>query len=119
MSQLFSEDPRLHLMTTMQGTLGLELARRHLPDLILLDIHLPDIDGPEVLQRLRKDSVTRPIPVIVVSADATEEQRARLMALGAARYLTKPLQLNSVLTAIWEVLESPVTLLRPGERKAG
>jgi signal transduction histidine kinase/ActR/RegA family two-component response regulator len=119
MSQLFSEDPRLHLMTTMQGTLGLELARRHLPDLILLDIHLPDIDGPEVLQRLRKDSVTRPIPVIVVSADATEEQRARLIALGAARYLTKPLQLNSVLTAIWEVLESPVTLLRPGERIAG
>jgi CheY-like chemotaxis protein len=119
MSQLFSEDSRLHLMTTMQGTLGLELARRHLPDLILLDIHLPDIDGPEVLQRLRRDSVTRPIPVIVVSADATEEQRARLMALGAARYLTKPLQLNSVLTAIWEVLESPITLLRPGERKAG
>jgi CheY-like chemotaxis protein len=119
MSQLFSEDPRLHLMTTMQGTVGLELARRHRPDLILLDVHLPDIDGPEVIQRLRDDPLTLTIPVIVVSADATEEQRARLMALGAARYLTKPLQLNSVLTAIWEVLESPVTLLRPGERKTG
>jgi signal transduction histidine kinase/ActR/RegA family two-component response regulator len=119
MSQLFAEDPRLHLMTTMQGTVGLELARRHRPNLILLDVNLPDIDGPEVIQRLHEDPVTRAIPVIVVSADATEEQRARLMALGAARYLTKPLQLNSVLTAIWEVLESPVTLLRPGERKTG
>jgi signal transduction histidine kinase/ActR/RegA family two-component response regulator len=119
MSELFSEDARLTLMTTMQGTLGLEMARRHLPDLILLDIHLPDIDGPEVIKRLRSDPVTRAIPVIVVSADATEEQRKRLMDLGAARYLTKPLQLNSVLTAVWEVLESPVTLLRAGERRTG
>jgi CheY-like chemotaxis protein len=106
-------------MTTMQGTLGIELARRHLPDLILLDNHLPDIDGHEVMERLRADPVTRAIPVIVVSADATEEQRERMVGLGAARYMTKPLQLNSMLAAIWEVLDSPVTLLHTGERQAG
>jgi signal transduction histidine kinase/ActR/RegA family two-component response regulator len=118
MAQLFNEDPRLELITTMQGTLGLELARRHLPDLILLDNHLPDIDGQEVIRRLRTDSLTRPIPVVVVSADATEEQRTRMIALGAANYLTKPLQLNSVLSAVWEVLDSPVALLQTAEGRS-
>jgi CheY-like chemotaxis protein len=115
MSELFAEDTRLKLMLTMQGTLGVEMARRHLPDMILLDNHLPDIDGAEVIRRLRTDSATRSIPVVVVSADATEEQRTRMMSLGAASYLTKPLQLNSVLSAVWEALDSPVMLLRAGE----
>jgi signal transduction histidine kinase/ActR/RegA family two-component response regulator len=108
MSQLFAEEPRLELMTTMYGKLGLELARQHVPDLILLDQHLPDLDGAEVLKRLRTDAMTREIPVIAVSADATEEARARMKAVGASRYLTKPLTLNVVLTAIWDVLERPV-----------
>jgi signal transduction histidine kinase/CheY-like chemotaxis protein len=118
MSQLFAEDPRLKLMTTMQGTLGVEMARRHLPDMVLLDNHLPDIDGAEVIRRLRSDSATRPIPVVVVSADATEEQRVRMMALGAANYLTKPLQLNSVLSAVWEILDPPVMLVPAAEARA-
>jgi signal transduction histidine kinase/ActR/RegA family two-component response regulator len=118
MSELFAEDSRLTLVTAPQGIAGLEIARRDLPDLVLLDVHLPDIDGPEVIKRLRSDPVTRPIPVIVVSADATEAQRARLLALGAARYLTKPLALNSVLSAVWEVMESPVSLLRAGDGRA-
>jgi signal transduction histidine kinase len=104
MAQLFSDDPRLELMTTMHGKLGIELARQHQPDLVLLDIHLPDLDGHEVLKRLRADTQTRHIPVIAVSADATDEQRSRMTALGAARYLTKPLGLDSTLTAVWEVL---------------
>jgi CheY-like chemotaxis protein len=115
MAELFSEEPQLQLITTMQGKLGIELARQHRPDLILLDLHLPDIDGAEVIRRLRADPVTRPIPVIAVSADATQETRTRMHALGAARYLTKPLTLNAVLPLVWEVLESPVTLLRPAE----
>jgi CheY-like chemotaxis protein/anti-sigma regulatory factor (Ser/Thr protein kinase) len=118
MSELFAEDPRLKLMLTMQGTLGVEMARRHLPDMILLDNHLPDIDGDEVIRRLRGDSATRPIPVVVVSADATEEQRVRMMSLGAVNYLTKPLQLNSVLSAVWEILDAPVMALNAGEGRA-
>jgi CheY-like chemotaxis protein len=115
MAELFSEEPRLQLITTMQGKLGVELARQHRPDLILLDLHLPDIDGPEVIRRLRADPITHPIPVIAVSADATHETRTRMNALGAARYLTKPLTLNTVLPAVWEVLDSPLTPLRPAE----
>jgi signal transduction histidine kinase/CheY-like chemotaxis protein len=117
MSELLAEEPRLELMTTMQGSLGIELARRHQPDLILLDLHLPDINGFEVIRRLRADELSREIPVIAVSADATDETRARMTALGAERYLTKPLGLNNVMTAIWDVLEAPAPLLRtPGSR---
>jgi signal transduction histidine kinase/CheY-like chemotaxis protein len=108
MSQLFAEEPRLELMTTMYGKLGIELARQHVPDLILLDAHLPDLAGDEVIKRLRSDDVTSGIPVIAVSADATGESRARMTALGAEQYLTKPLTLNVVLTAVWDVLEKPM-----------
>jgi signal transduction histidine kinase/CheY-like chemotaxis protein len=113
MSQLFSEDQRLELITTMYGKLGLELARQHRPDLILLDVHLPDLEGDEVLKRLRRDEATRGIPVIAVSADATEDQRARMTALGAAHYLTKPISLNVVLTAVWEVLGGTLPVAEP------
>jgi signal transduction histidine kinase/CheY-like chemotaxis protein len=105
MTQLFAEEPRLELMTTMYGKLGLELARQHVPDLILLDAHLPDLEGDEVLKRVRSDELTRHIPVIAVSADATGEQRARMLAAGAAGYLTKPITLDVVLGAVWDVLD--------------
>ena len=108
MARLFAEDPRLELLTTMYGKLGLELARQHQPDLILLDVHLPDVAGDQVLKRLRADELTRAIPVIAVSADATEEQSRRMTALGAANYLTKPLTLNMVLGAVWDVLDRPL-----------
>jgi signal transduction histidine kinase/ActR/RegA family two-component response regulator len=115
MARLFNEDPRLDLMTTMHGERGLAIASELQPDLILLDIHLPDINGDEVLQRLRAAPESAHIPVIVVSADATDEQRARMIGLGAAHYLTKPLTLNALLSAIWDVLGSPAALLRSAE----
>jgi signal transduction histidine kinase/ActR/RegA family two-component response regulator len=108
MAQLFAEEPRLELLTTMYGKLGLELARRHQPDLIMLDVHLPDMAGDQVLKRLRSDELTRTIPVIAISADATDEQRRRMTAVGAVNYLTKPLTLNMVLGAVWGVLNRPM-----------
>jgi CheY-like chemotaxis protein len=75
----------------MQGQLGLDLARQHSPDLILLDLHLPDLPGWKVLSQLKADETTSHIPVVVVSADATTPQIKRLMKAGAAAYLTKPL----------------------------
>jgi CheY-like chemotaxis protein len=74
----------------MQGKVGLEFARQHSPDLILLDLHLPDLPGWEVLAELQKDEATRHIPTIVISADATARQIKRLLAAGARSYLTKP-----------------------------
>ena len=61
--------PGAQLLTAMQGRLGLELAKRHRPDLILLDLHLPDMHGEDVLRALRADPETK-APVIAISADA-------------------------------------------------
>ncbi|MDP9003592.1 MAG: PAS domain S-box protein [Verrucomicrobiota bacterium] len=92
--QMLSDQREIKLITAMQGQLGLELARQHSPDLILLDLHLPDVQGWEVLSRLQHDEATREIPVVVISADATSRQINRLMAAGARAYLTKPLDMQ-------------------------
>jgi signal transduction histidine kinase len=69
---------RVEVLSSIQGALGIELARRHRPDLILLDLHLPDLHGSEVLDALRGDPATATIPVVVVSADATPGEIQRL-----------------------------------------
>jgi CheY-like chemotaxis protein len=102
--QMLVELPQIQLISAMQGGLGLELARQHLPDLILLDLHLPDIRGQEVLKRLRQDKTTRDIPVVVISADATSRQIDRLLAAGARDYLTKPLDIGNFFRVINETL---------------
>jgi len=104
--EMLGEQPGIELLTAMRGGLGLELARRHSPDLILLDLHLPDLRGHEVLARLRQDEITRDIPVVVISADATARQIQRLMAAGARSYLTKPLDIGEFFRVIDEVMRS-------------
>jgi signal transduction histidine kinase/ActR/RegA family two-component response regulator len=96
--------PGVALLSAMQGGLGLELARQHLPELILLDLHLPDITGSEVLHRLRADPATRETPVVIVSADATRGRIKRLQEEGANAYLTKPLDVVQLLTLIDDAL---------------
>jgi len=89
----------------MQGRLALDLARQHAPDLILLDLHLPDMPGWEVLAELQRHHVTRDIPVVVISADATSRQIKRLMSAGARSYLTKPIDVAE----FFQVIESTGT----------
>jgi CheY-like chemotaxis protein len=103
--QMLSEQPQIELLTAMQGSLGLDLARKHLPDLILLDLHLPDLQGHEVLAQLRADKLTREIPVVVISADATTRQIQRLLAAGARNYLTKPLDIGQFFRVIEETMQ--------------
>ncbi|MEY2498844.1 MAG: hypothetical protein QOD12_2400 [Verrucomicrobiota bacterium] len=100
--QMLAEDKEIKLMTAMQGQLGIELARQHGPDVILLDLHLPDLPGWEVLSRLKRDVSTCDIPVVVISADATSRQIKRLMATGASAYLTKPLDMQEFFRVIEE-----------------
>jgi PAS domain S-box-containing protein len=100
--QMLAEQPEIQLITAMQGQLGIELARRHSPDLILLDLHLPDLPGWEVLSRLQRDVATRDIPVVIISADATSRQIKRLMAAGARAYLTKPLDMPEFFRVLGE-----------------
>jgi signal transduction histidine kinase/CheY-like chemotaxis protein len=107
--RILAHRPLVRLLPAMQGGLGLELAREHRPDLILLDVHLPDISGDEVLRRLRGDPRTRRIPVIMISADATPNQIARILDSGASAYLTKPLQVGRFLEVLDSTLEAGVT----------
>jgi len=88
----------------MQGRMGLDLARQHRPDLILLDVHLPDLPGEEVLRRLRADPLTWAIPVVIISADPTSGQTERLLAIGAYDYLTKPIDIKQLLRTLDESL---------------
>ncbi len=96
--------PNVRLLGAMRGQLGLDMAREHRPDLILLDLQLPDLPGDQLLEQLQADESTSGIPVIMVSADATEGQSERLLELGARAYLTKPLDLRAFLRAIDEML---------------
>jgi CheY-like chemotaxis protein len=95
------------LITSIQGRRGLELAEQHRPDLVLLDLHLPDMHGSQVLRQLRDNERTRHIPVIVVSADATDRQLRRLMEAGADAYLTKPLDVHEFLETVDAVAMKP------------
>jgi signal transduction histidine kinase/CheY-like chemotaxis protein len=93
LEHLLAEHSQVELLSAMQGRIGLDLAREHAPDLILLDLHLPDLSGREVLAQLKAASTTAHIPVVIMSADATPVQIQRLLNSGAADYLTKPLDL--------------------------
>jgi PAS domain S-box-containing protein len=92
--------PDITLMAAMQGSVGLDLAHQHQPDLILLDLNLPDLSGIEVFVRLQQAEATRDIPVIVLSADATPTQKERLLLAGVRAYLTKPLNVREFLQTI-------------------
>jgi CheY-like chemotaxis protein len=105
MESILSRCPNVTLLTAMHGHLGMDLARRHHPNLILLDVHLPDMRGDEVLRGLKDDPATREIPVVAVSADATREQEERLLATGARAYLTKPLDARYFLHVVDTVLQ--------------
>jgi PAS domain S-box-containing protein len=107
--RLLDRRPEVRLLSAMQGQIGLELAREHRPDLVLLDLHLPDIPGIEVLARLRAHPLTREIPVVVLSADATQNQIDRLLGMGALDYLTKPFELSKLLAILDRVLEEAAT----------
>ena len=104
LEHVFATWPNTTLVPAMQGSIGIELARQHRPDVILLDLHLPDMDGAEVLRRLRADERTAAIPVIIVSADATEGQKRKLLAEGARAYVTKPINVVELAQTIARVL---------------
>jgi PAS domain S-box-containing protein len=109
---VLAREPGITLLTAMQGSRGLDLARAQRPDLVLLDVHLPDMPGDEVLRRLQADAATRHIPVMVISADATHHQEERLTAAGARAYLTKPIDIRQ-LRATLASLVPPEAVLRP------
>jgi CheY-like chemotaxis protein/anti-sigma regulatory factor (Ser/Thr protein kinase) len=104
---IFALRPNVRLLTAMQGGIAIDLAREHRPDLVILDLHLPDLNGDEVLLRLREDPRTVDIPVVMYSADASEHQVRRLLDAGALAFLTKPARVTEFLAMIDRVLGQP------------
>jgi CheY-like chemotaxis protein len=95
-SRLLKGWPRARLVSAASGPIGIERAISDVPDVILLDLHLPGMSGESVLAALKDDPVTAAIPVVMLSADATPGTIKRLLARGAYAYLTKPLDLAEV-----------------------
>jgi PAS domain S-box-containing protein len=102
--RFLEERPGISLLSAKEGRAGLRVAVEQRPDLVLLDLHLPDVHGTEVLARLRRNPLTRSTPVIVVTADATRSRSKLLLEAGAQAYLTKPLDLERLIVTISEVL---------------
>ncbi|MHB8693546.1 MAG: ATP-binding response regulator [Solirubrobacteraceae bacterium] len=107
LEQILSQRPEIALLTAVQGTIGVELARQHRPDLVLLDLHLPDMTGEQVLELLRDIPETKHVPVIVISADATPNHIERLLAAGVRSYLTKPIDVTELLRVVDDALLEP------------
>jgi CheY-like chemotaxis protein len=105
MQRILAHRPEVNLLTAVDGTTGLQMAQANCPDLILLDLQLPDMAGDMVLDRLHSDERTRDIPVVMLSADATPSQIKRLLAAGAHDYLTKPIEVQKFLHVLDSVLE--------------
>jgi signal transduction histidine kinase/ActR/RegA family two-component response regulator len=95
-SRYLRSRPNVRLHSVMSGQAGLALAQQEVPDLILLDLHLPDMQGGEVLKRLKAEPATAGIPVAVLSAEAAPTVIRSMRESGVVAYLTKPLNLTEV-----------------------
>ncbi len=105
MRGILAQRPQISLEVSSLGLDGLTAIRQRRPDLILLDMNLPDVDGLELLRELQRDPDCAAVPVVVVSADATPARIEEALAAGARRYMTKPLNLGSFLGMLDELLE--------------
>jgi two-component system, cell cycle response regulator DivK len=90
---------------TLEATTGLravEVAIEHVPDIVLMDVQLPDIDGVETLGRLRADRRTASIPVLALTAQAMHGDRERFLAAGFDRYIAKPVDIVALVHTVHE-----------------
>jgi PAS domain S-box-containing protein len=109
--QIIEAHPHMRMLSARDGNRGIELARAHLPDVILMDINLPGISGTQALKILREDPTTRDIPVIALSANAMVRDIEKGLEAGFFRYLTKPIKVNEFMEALDRALELAETAL--------
>ncbi len=103
--QLIVRHPDIRLLTAVNGTSGIAIARASQPNVILMDINLPDINGFEALKILRSDPATTHIPLIAVSANAMPRDIERGLKAGFFRYITKPIKVNEFMDALGVALD--------------
>lgn len=101
--RIFALRPGVNVLTASTGDAGIELVHRENPDVVLLDLHLPDAHGADVLRALRADPPSKPPVIVVISADANRSQVDALLAAGADRYLTKPVAVDELLALVDEL----------------
>jgi two-component system, cell cycle response regulator DivK len=94
------------LLEAETGEAGVRLAREHRPELVLMDIQLPGIDGIAALRQLREDPATQRIPVIAVTASAMTHDRQKIMAAGFDGYQSKPLNVKEFVAAVRRMLDA-------------
>ncbi|AKV00518.1 PAS family protein [Labilithrix luteola] len=104
MKDLLGSFENIELLTAPTAEVGIELARKHLPDVVIMDINLPGMSGVEALRVLRATASTSRIPVIALTAAASERDKARGTQAGFYRYLTKPVRVDELLTALEALL---------------
>ena len=103
--QLIARRPDMRLLSAADGRTGIEMARTHLPEVILMDINLPGMSGIQALKILREDPVTAHIPVLAISANAMPHDIKKGLEAGFFRYLTKPINVNEFMEALDMALE--------------
>ena len=103
--QLIARRPEMRLLSAADGHLGVEMARAFQPEMILMDINLPGINGIEALKILREDPRTAHIPVVALSANAIPRDIVKGLDAGFFRYLTKPIKVTEFLDTLDETLE--------------
>ncbi len=105
-TKVLCQRPNIQLWTAHNAEFGLELAELHCPDLIMLDINLPGMDGFRALKKLKKSSITCNTPVMALSANAKPEEIARALHAGFEGYITKPIDITSLLLEIENFLST-------------
>jgi len=104
--QLIARRSNMRLLSAADATAGIELARAHQPEVILMDINLPGINGIRALKLLREDPLTRHIPVVAISANAMPHDIHKGLEAGFFQYLTKPIRVDAFMTALDVALEA-------------
>lgn len=117
MAMLIDRYNGLELLSATTAEAGLEIAERDHPDLIILDINLPEMDGFEVLSLLKKRKKTQAIPVVALSANAMEGDIRRGLEAGFLRYLTKPINMDEVIDTISKMLNAEAAKTHAGPVK--
>ncbi len=103
--KIIERHPDIRLLTAVDGRSGIALARQEVPDVILLDINLPGINGYETLKLLREDPLTSHIPALAISANAMPSDIKKGNEAGFLRYLTKPIKVDEFMSALNAALE--------------
>ena len=103
--QIIATQPRWRMLSARDGNMGITMACTHLPDVILMDINLPGINGTEAMQILRADPRTAHIPILALSANAMLRDIEKGLEAGLFRYMTKPIKVGEFMEALDQALK--------------